>query len=259
VLLHGFPECWYGWRHQLGPLADAGYRVVAPDQRGYNLSDKPPGLDAYTRAVLARDVLGILDHFGAERANVVGHDWGGAVAWWVALQHPERVSRLAALNLPHPIVFARALKGSRQALRSWYIALFQLPWLPEALLSRNRFQPLVDVLKRSVRPGTLTPDELEVYREAYAQPGALRAMLDWYRAAARRRSEPLHNRRVKVPATLIWGQRDTALGSEMAAPSVGYCDRGELHLLEHAGHFVQLDAPDEVNQRLLDWLRRDAR
>lgn len=254
ILLHGFPECWYGWRHQIAPLAEAGYRVVVPDQRGYNLSDKPPGLAAYTRDVLAADVVGLLDHLGVERGLVVGHDWGGAVAWWLACQHPERVARLAVLNLPHPIVFARALRTLRQARRSWYILMFQLPWLPEWLLGRKEAAALVDVLRGGTRRGAITAEELEVYRQAYQQPGALSAMLRWYRAVVRLRSSRLAHPRLSMPTCLIWGKQDTALGWEMAAPSMAFCDDGRLFLLEEAGHFVQHDEPRRVAELLLDFL-----
>ncbi len=252
-LLHGFPECWYGWRHQLAPLAQAGYRVVVPDQRGYNLSDKPTDLKDYTRDVLAADVMGLMDHYGVQRGLVGGHDWGGAVAWWLACQHPERVSRLAVLNLPHPMVFAKALKGARQLLRSWYILLFQLPWLPELLLERNEAAALCDVIRNSTNPGAVSPAELEVYRDAYLRPGAVTAMLQWYRAVVRLPGGRLAHPRVREPVCLIWGKKDEALGWEMAAPSMQWCDDGRLFLLEDAGHFVQHDAPQRVAELLLDF------
>jgi pimeloyl-ACP methyl ester carboxylesterase len=254
LLLHGFPEFWYGWRHQIDPLVRAGYRVVIPDQRGYNASDKPRELADYARQVLARDVVGLLDHFRADRATVVGHDWGGMIAWWAALQHAERVERLVALNIPHPAVFARALRGGRQALRSWYILLFQLPWLPELLLSARDHAVLVGLLRRNSRPGAFTSDELERYRQAFRQPGAVTAMLAWYRAAVRIPPERLRRRIVEAPTLVIWGRDDPALGWEMAAPSAGRCREGRAEIVEGAGHFVAADAPDRVNQLLLAFL-----
>jgi len=252
-LLHGFPECWYGWRHQIVPLAEAGYRVVVPDQRGYNTSDKPPRLGDYTRDVLAADVVGLMDHFGVERGLVVGHDWGGAVAWWLACQRPERVARLAVLNLPHPIVFARALRTPRQLLRSWYMLWFQVPWLPEAILGRRGAAPLLDVLQRSTRPGAVSDEDLRVYRDAFMQPGALSAMLRWYRAAFFRPGARLAHPRLEMPCCLIWGKKDEVLGWEMAAPSMERCADGRLFFLEDAGHFVQLDEPRRVAELLLDF------
>jgi len=252
-LLHGFPECWYGWRHQITHLAEAGYRVVAPDQRGYNLSDKPRELRAYTRDVLAADVVGLMDHFGVERGLVVGHDWGGAVAWWLACQRPERVARLAVLNIPHPLVFAKALKTPRQLLRSWYILMFQVPWLPELILGRRGATPLASVIRSATRPGAVTREELRIYRQAYLQPGALTAMLSWYRAIARLPSPRLAHPQLQMPTCLIWGKKDDALGWDMAAPSMDHCDDGRLFLLEDAGHFVQLDEPRRVAELLLDF------
>ena len=252
-LLHGFPECWYGWRYQIAPLAEAGFRVVVPDQRGYNLSDKPTALRDYTRDVLAADVVGLMDHFEVERGLVVGHDWGGAVGWWLACQHPERVARLAVLNLPHPTVFAKALRSPRQLVRSWYMLLFQLPWLPELILGRDEARPLLDVLRHSTWPGAVTAKDLQVYRDAYLQPGALTAMLSWYRAAARQPSARMAHPRLAMPTCLIWGKKDEVLGWEMAAPSMEHCDDGRLFLLEDAGHFVQLDEPRRVVDLLLDF------
>ena len=254
LLLHGFPEFWYGWRHQIGPLLEAGFRVVVPDQRGYNTSDKPPHLEDFTRDVLARDVVGLLDAFGAERATLIGHDWGGMVAWWVALQHARRVERLVALNIPHPVVFARALRGARQLLRSWYIMLFQLPRLPEVVLTLRDHAILVGLLRRYTRPGALTDDDLLRYRRAFGQPGAVTAMLGWYRAAVQLKPERLRTREVEAPTLVIWGRDDPALGWEMAEPSTRFCRDGRAVVLEGAGHFVALDAPERVNRLLLDFL-----
>ena len=161
ILLHGFPEFWYGWRHQLGPLAAAGLRVVAPDQRGYNLSDKPQGLESYTLDRLAGDVVALADALGCDRVSLVGHDWGGLVAWWTAARHGERVERLAILNAPHPQAFGPYLRRHpTQLLRSAYIGFFQLPWLAEAALAAADFALLQRALTRSSRPGTFTADEL---------------------------------------------------------------------------------------------------
>lgn len=254
VLLHGFPELWYGWKHQIGPLAAAGLRVLVPDQRGYNLSDRPRGLSAYTQDVLARDVLGLMDAMGRKRAMLVGHDWGGAVAWWTTLQHPERVERLAVLNIPHPAVFARALRTPEQLKKSWYIAFFQLPWLPEYLLGRAGARRLVGLMRRGTREGVLSRADLEIYRQAYLRPAALRAMLAWYRAAVRRPLGRPRTGRPEQPVLLVWGKEDIALGWEMARPSIERCARGRLKLVEGAGHFVQHDAWPTVNEELLGFL-----
>jgi pimeloyl-ACP methyl ester carboxylesterase len=255
VLLHGFPEFSYGWRKQIGPLAAAGFRVVAPDQRGYGLSDKPQGLDAYNLDLLAGDVVGLIDALGYNRAHLVGHDWGGNIAWWVGIKHAERLDRLALLNIPHPTVLRRTLRQSAaQKARSSYAAFFQLPGLPELLLRGRSHALLARSLVRSSRPGTFTPEELAVYRAAWARPGALTGMLNWYRAAVRRPPARPASRRVTVPTLLIWGAGDRFLGREMAQPSIEMCDQGRLVFLEEATHWVQHEEPDRVNRLLIEHL-----
>ena len=173
ILLHGFPEFWFGWRHQIGALAAAGHRVVVPDQRGYATSDKPEGIDAYRGVRLAGDVVGLADALGIDRFRLVGHDWGGVVAWATAALHPGRVERLAVLNAPHPDTWGLyALTHPTQALRSAYVGLFQLPRLPEALLSAGRHRALRRSLLESSRPGTFTEADLDRYVEAWSKPGA---------------------------------------------------------------------------------------
>lgn len=256
LLLHGFPEFWYGWRRQIGPLAAAGYRVLAPDQRGYNLSEKPHGVAAYGLDRLAGDVLGLLDALGRERAFLVGHDWGGAVAWWTAIRHPERIEKLAILNMPHPRVMQRfVLRDRAQRKRSSYIFLFQLPWLPERRMTAKNFASPEAALAKTSRPGTFSDDELARYRAAWSQPGAVHAMLQWYRAALRARPARPESTRVRVPTLLVWGTKDRFLGREMAEPSIARCDQGRLVLVDEAGHWVQHEEPERVSRLLLDFLR----
>jgi pimeloyl-ACP methyl ester carboxylesterase len=255
LLLHGFPEFWYGWRHQIGPLADAGFRVLAPDQRGYDASEKPGLVSAYALDTLASDVAGLIEATGRPRAAVVGHDWGGIVAWWVAIRRPEQIERLAVLNAPHPVVFRRYLRSSpRQLLKSWYAFSFQLPWLPEAMLRRRNWQPLIKALRRSSRPGTFTAADLERYRGAWSEPGAITAMLHWYRAALRNPPGSPPDARIRVPTLLIWGAKDVALDRGLARPSIAQCNHGRLELFEEATHWVQHEEPERVNQLLLDFL-----
>jgi pimeloyl-ACP methyl ester carboxylesterase len=254
VLLHGFPEFWYGWRRQIEPLAAAGFRVLVPDQRGYGESDKPRGARAYNLEALAGDVVGLLDEAGRERATIVGHDWGAAVAWWVAIRHPGCVERLAVLNGPHPAAFRRFLRRSpRQMLRSWYMAFFQLPGLPETAL--RALAPVL--LKRGLgsRGGAADPDEIARYREAWSRAGALTAMVNWYRALFRHPPPVPADLRVRAPVLVIWGARDRYLGKELAKASLAYCDRGELAGVD-ATHWVQHDEPERVNRLLLDFLSR---
>jgi len=255
VLLHGFPEFWYGWRHQIPALAKAGFHVLAPDQRGYGTSDKPPGVGAYGMGELVRDVLGLVDEAGHERATVVGHDWGGVVAWSLAAAHPARVERLAILNVPHPAVMRRSLlTNPRQLLRSWYVFMFQAPGLPERLMARDDYAMLARAV-RGGRRGTCTAQDLARYKEAWSEPGALTAMVNWYRAAMRWAWSPPPRGRVTVPALLLWGVRDRFLGRELAAPSAALCDDARLVFHEHATHWIQHDDADEVNAQLVHLVR----
>ena len=260
VLLHGFPEFHYGWRKQIPALVEAGFRVIVPDQRGYNLSDKPKGVAAYDVDILARDVIGLLDHFGIQKARLVGHDWGAVVAWTVAIQYPERLEKLAILNVPHPDVMTRfILTNSTQRKKSWYVYFFQIPILVEWILRRKDFAVLANMLVQSGRRGTFSEQDVTEYKKAWSQPRALTGMLNWYRAAVRRgmraafvRSAP---RRVTVPTLMLWGKHDVALSFEMAQPSIELCERGELVSFDRATHWVQHDAADEVNQKLIAFLR----
>jgi pimeloyl-ACP methyl ester carboxylesterase len=253
VLLHGFPEFWYGWRRQLPALARAGFHVVAPDQRGYGTSDKPPGVSSYALPELARDVLGLLDEAGRERASIVGHDWGGVVGWWLALVSPQRVERLAVLNAPQPAVMLRhLLTNPKQLARSWYMFVFQAPGLPERLLARDDFA----MLARAVGGRhACSARDLARYRAAWSEPGALTAMVDWYRAAFRAAWRPPPSGRVETETLVLWGARDRFLGRELAAASARRCVRARLVFHERAGHFVQHDDAEEVNAQLVRFLR----
>ena len=255
VLLHGFPEFWYSWRRQIDVLAAAGYRVLAPDQRGYNTSDKPQAVSAYSIDTLADDVAELIKSTGRTQANVVGHDWGAAVAWWLAIQHPQLVKRLSILNLPHPKVLTRALtRSGRQLLKSWYAFSFLLPKIPEFLLSWRGHRLAERALVKTSRRGTFTADELTKYHAAWAQPGAPRAMINWYRAGFSNRPKLSGvAARVKAPTLMIWGARDAFLGRELAQPSIDYCEKGELVFLEKATHWVHQEEPEKVNKLLLDF------
>lgn len=255
IFLHGFPELWYGWRKQIGAFAEAGFRVLAPDQRGYNTSDKPKGVRAYGMDAILVDLVGLIDDAGREKAYVVGHDWGGMSAWWLGLKHPDRIERLALLNCPHPGVMWRHLwTNSAQRKRSWYMFFYQLPWLPERTLSRDNYAYLAKALKVTSRRGTFTDEDLQVYCEAWAQPGALTAMLNWYRAGLRARPSRPPSPRVTVPTLLIWGTKDRFLGEELAQPSIDKCDHGRLARIEGATHWIQHEEPERVNALIGDFL-----
>ncbi len=255
VLLHGFPEFWYGWRKQIGPLAAAGFRVIVPDQRGYNLSSKPRGVAAYALPELVSDVIAIADQLGQQKIFLAGHDWGAAVAWSTALLHPERITKLAIVNVPHPSVMRRYVYTRlQQTMRSWYIFFFQIPWLPEALFSSFDFRAGARALLSSSRPGTFSPEDLAQYRAAWSQPGAFRAMIHWYRAAIRYRM-PFPDRTVRVPTRILWGERDRFLLLEMARESLRYCTNAELFTFAKATHWLQHEEPEEVSQLLVEFFR----
>lgn len=256
VLLHGFPEFWYGWRHQIPFLAGAGYRVWAPDQRGYNLSDRPRAVGAYNLDVLAADVAGLIAASGREQVYLVGHDWGAAVAWWVALKYPELLKKLVILNVPHPVVMKRyARTHPRQMLKSWYILFFQLPWLPERLLREDGFEVATEMLKATSRQGSFSEEELVQYRRAWGRPHALRGMVNWYRALFQtEQTERMDSLRVTVPTLIVWGRHDVALEWEMARLSLEMCDDGHLETLEEATHWVQHDEPHQVNDLIQGFL-----
>ncbi len=256
VLLHGFPELWYGWRRQIPALAAAGFRVLVPDQRGYNLSDKPPRVRDYATHVLAEDVVGLFDALGCERALLVGHDWGGGVAWTLAEQHPERLKALAVLNCPHGRAFQEVLRRSpRQLLRSWYMGFFQLPWLPEATLGAGGAARLERAMTGSAsRPDVLSQEDLAVYREAWSQPGALRAMLNWYRAGLRHPPPSPQGEMIETPTLLIWGEKDTALGAELIEPIARHCSEIRVERLAEASHWVQHEEHERVNELLAAFL-----
>lgn len=257
VLLHGFPEFWYSWRHQIPALAAAGYRVVAPDMRGYNQSDKPTGVAAYHTGLLTRDVARLITACGASRASVIGHDWGAVVAWLFAMRHPEMVERLAILNVPHPAVLRAGLANPRQLLRSWYVFFFQLPWLPEWSLGAGRFRAVRRVFRTDpVRAGAFSAADIERYVEALAQPGALTASVNYYRALLR--FHPLGFTRelhvIDAPVLVIWGEQDRALGRELAEPPRRWVPNLRIERLPDASHWVQVDRPERVNQLLLSFL-----
>ncbi len=239
----------------MAPLAQAGFRVIVPDQRGYNLSDKPRRVRSYCMTNLVDDVMAILDHEHLQSAPLVGHDWGAAVAWHAAMRHPSRVERLAILNVPHPGVMRAHLRSYwRQVLRSWYIFFFQVPWVPEALLGAKRASGLARLLRSSSRRGSFTDRDLERYRQAWLQPGAIPAMLGWYRAAMRCPRELFLDRRISMPALILWGARDVALELAMAEASLDRCDRGRLQVFPRATHWVQHDEAAAVNQSLIEFL-----
>ena len=256
IALHGFPEFWRGMSGVVVALAKAGFRVVAPDQRGYGRSEKPKGIDAYRVEEMADDVIGLIDAIGRERADIVGHDWGAAVAWWTAITQPERVRRLVVINVPHPSVFAKEVRTNRrQTRKSWYIFAIQAPWIPERLAfgraTRARFARMI---AGTANPGSFSPAYLAQLQEEWGRPGAAAGMLNWYRASVRRRPERLADKRVHMPTLIIWGRRDVALSDTMVAPSAALCDDVRVEYFDEATHWVLHDEPERTSALIEEFL-----
>lgn len=256
--LHGFPEFSFGWRHQLAFFIEQGYRVIAPDQRGYNLSDCPRQLSSYTVDQLAEDLLTMTDALGMDKIYLVAHDWGGGVAWRFAQLYPEKIERMVVINMPLLAVMKRALRQNpAQMLKSWYIFFFQLPWLPEMILRLGNFAALRRVLQKSSKPGTFTDQEMEKYCDAWRRPGRLTAMINWYRAIVRKKVRKLPTPRVDARVLIIWGEEDRFLGREMAEPSAGLCRDGKVIFVPDATHWIHLEQPDLVNTTILNFFAED--
>lgn len=258
VMLHGFPEFWGAWKQYVGPLAAAGYRVIVPDQRGYNLSARPAGAKAYTADILAADVVGLIDAAGRQRAALIGHDFGGFVGWWTAALHPSRVERLVVLNAPHPrAMVASLLSNPLQIAKSWYIFVLQIPWLPERIVSVNSFAVLRSIIRWTGEHGSFSAADEASYIDAWSKPGSLTAMINWYRALFRRVQNTLHLPRITVPVLLIWGKHDRYLSRSLAEASIEYCDDGRLEWVG-ATHWLHHEKPDVVHGLIARFLAGSA-
>jgi pimeloyl-ACP methyl ester carboxylesterase len=266
ILLHGFPEFWYSWRYQL-PVLGKRYHVVAPDMRGFNLSDKPPRVEDYRIELLVADVVGLIHYFGKERAAVVGHDWGAAVAWGVAQRHPENVSKLATLQVPPPAAW-RANFTLRQLRRSWYMFFFQLPRLPEWWARANDFARVEQMYKTTtVQSDTFSDADIAMYKEALRQPGALTASINYYRANVFRslirgrggdKKQKLDGR-IRVPTLFIYGEHDFAVLPETVRDLGRFINAPYREVrIPDSAHWVQNEAINEVNAALLEFLADDS-
>jgi pimeloyl-ACP methyl ester carboxylesterase len=248
LFLHGFPARWSTWRQILPAFARAGYLAVAPDLRGYGASDRPPAVDSYSILRIVEDVVAILDAFGRERAYVVGHDFGGGVAWAFAMTHPQRVELLATLNAVHAVGFERQIRKWSQLSKSWYVFFFLLPWIPEWWLSRRDFRFAHRSLVADGLPEEVVRDLLEGIRP----PGALHAAVNWYRAsfrdAARKRFVP---QKVDLPTLVVWGDRDRHLDLALATPPADWVSQARVAHVPEAGHWVHHEAPEKVSALLL--------
>ncbi len=255
ILLHGFPEYWGAWRGQIGPLAQAGLRVIVPDLRGYNLSDASSGIRSYRLATLAADVLALAADLGHAHFAVVGHDWGGIIAWQVAATAPDRVRAAVIMNAPHPdITLPQIRRHPMQAFRSSYVLFFQMPWLPETMLRAGGFALLRQTMRGSARLGTFPDDKMTGYQAAWSRPGALTAMLNYYRALP---FAPRKTGRVQPPVLILWGAQDQFLGNHLAEASLSRCDQGRLTLLPNATHWLHHEEPDRVSAEIAAFLTQD--
>jgi pimeloyl-ACP methyl ester carboxylesterase len=257
LMLHGFPEFWYSWRHQIPEFAK-DYKVVALDLRGYNESDKPPQQSAYGMSEFIKDVEGVITGLGYDRCVLVGHDWGGMIAWFFAYAHPEMLERLILLNIPHPAKFAQGLRTPQQILRSSYALFFQLPVLPELLIQWSDYQALESAFKgMAVNKNAFTPADIQAYKDAASRPGALTAMLNYYRNAF-----PMMLRDdwsvLQVPTLMIWGEEDTALGKELTYGTQAYVRDFQIRYIPNCSHWVQQEQPQLVNQYIRDFLATSA-
>ena len=257
LCLHGFPECSFSWRYQMPVLAQLGYLVWAPDLRGYGKSSRPTGIAAYSMENLRADVAALIEASGATQTLLIGHDWGALIAWDTAMFGRIPISKLVIMNVPHPALAQKGLRTFKQLLKSWYIFFFQLPRIPEWFLARNHYAAIAQAFRGMAVDKSRFPREvLKVYQEAAAQPGALTAMLNYYRAllrgvsAARTRGSPT----ITVPTLMLWGEVDAALGKELTYGTERYVSDLTLRYLPHVSHWVQQEAPETVNLMLQAWL-----
>jgi epoxide hydrolase 4 len=259
LLLHGFPQFWYGWRHQIPALAKR-FRVVAPDLRGYNETEKPTRVRDYRVDILADDVAALVKALGEKSAYVAGHDWGGAVAWVAAANHPDVVTKLAILNCPHPGQMRKALlTNPRQLMKSWYMFFFQLPWLAERRLLAND-AAIANVVFRGLarNKAAFTDADMAELKKAILVPGAMKAALSYYRAAFRYPwAGP--KQRIAAPTLVIWGENDTALGKELTYGQEKFVKGTyRIEYIPECSHWVNEEQPAKVNQLLLDFFSEKA-
>jgi pimeloyl-ACP methyl ester carboxylesterase len=258
LCLHGFPEHAISWRAQIPLLVSLGYRVWAPNQRGYGNSSRPKKIEDYAIPCLLDDITALIDASGATSVTLIGHDWGAVLCWFYAMRPVRPIERLVIMNVPHPKIFSRVLRTSwRQRLRSWYILFFQLPRLPEWLLGLNGARAIGEMFRGSATDPAQFPDDvIDVYRAQASRPGALTAMINWYRAAARirRQGERTPTPRITIPTLMLWGEEDVALGKETTYGTREYVSDLQLHYLPGVSHWVQQDAPERVNEELRRFL-----
>lgn len=265
VLLHGAPDCWYGWRHQMQFLAEKGYRVLAPDLRGFNLSEKPKDVKAYNVDDTVADALGIIEWAEQQAPSastvgkpiIVGHDWGAVVAWWAVTLFPECFSKAVVVNIPHPLVMKKLMKKNiKYALKFSYFALFQIPHLPEMLLPLRNFGLFTLATQGGSRQGAFSDDDINIYRNGWRQPGAMRGIMNWYRGMLKYPSKQKKQLPIDLPVKIIWGKKDPVSSWEMAEPCLDICTNGEVTFFDKATHWPQQEFPDRMNEELYEFFRR---
>ncbi len=249
ILLHGFPDASFGWSYQMKALADKGFYVIAPDQRGYNLSDKPRGKESYRMNLLVDDIIGLADRLNLQQFNLAGHDFGAIVCWYLMEHHSARIKRLVILNVPHPKVLMRYQKEDKEQRRkSWYAYFFRIPRLPEFLIRVTKFKMLAKAMRDS-----FSKEKVNAYKIAWARPGALTAMINWYRSLFELAPEERPKTKVPVPTLIVWGKLDPHIKWEMAEDSAAMCNQGKVVYLEDATHWVLEDAPELTSTYLIDF------
>ncbi len=256
LMLHGFPEFWYSWRHQIPEFAK-NFKVVALDLRGYNDSDKPDQQSAYVMDEFIKDVEGVIKGLGYEKCVLVGHDWGGAIAWSFTYTHPEMVEQLIVLNIPHPAKFAEGLRTPAQLLRSYYMFLFQLPLVPEFFMQASDYQAIETAfVGMAVDKSAFTKADIEAYKDAAAKRGALTAMLNYYRNILQQRMFNQNWSVLEVPTLMIWGENDTALGMELTYGTAVYVRDFQIKYIPNCSHWVQQEKPELVNLYMQSFLNK---
>jgi len=255
VFLHGFPEFSYGWKNQIAYFVGKGFHVVVPDQRGYNLSSKPKGIEAYNLELLVMDIVALIRSLSEEKVILVGHDWGGGVSWALAQHHPDLLEKLIILNMPHLQVMKETLKTNpKQMLRSWYAGFFQFPWLPELICRSFNYKWLVASLRKTSKEGTFSDADIEVYKKSWKQQKSLTSMINWYRAF--RKNELTIDNDITIPTLILWGPKDKFLSKLMAEKSIKRCTNGKLKILEDLTHWLHHEDPDTVNGLIYEFIEQ---
>ncbi|CAI4226785.1 unnamed protein product [Auanema sp. JU1783] len=259
LMIHGFPEFWYSWRYQLKEF-QRDYRCVAIDMRGYNLSEKPIGVENYCLDILANDIQLVIRKLGYQRAIVMAHDWGAIVAWQTAMMFPEVIEKLVICNVPHPKAYEISFK---QLLKSWYIFMFQSPYIPEWSVANRDFR-MLNAMFRGRKGGlknrqNFTEEDLQAWRYVFSQEGALTPPINFYRALFSAPSKFRTSELIQPPVLIVWGTGDPFLTKESAKKSVQFCRSAQLYLLEGISHWVQQDEPQKVNARIRKFLDENSK